>query len=223
LYAEFVTRTGGKFEDMRRARGETAHTNVTFRPLTADLWPALEDVLGETGARGCWCMYWRIGAKYSQRPADENRAGFRAVVDEGPPPGLIAFAGDVPVGWCQVTPREDVPMLDRAWRLKRVDDLPVWSISCLYVRKGYRRRGITDALVAQAVETARRAGAPAVEAYPFDAQVSPSASGTGYASVFERAGFTTVARRVPARPVMRLRLDSHSPASPGSGDSGTPS
>jgi GNAT superfamily N-acetyltransferase len=167
-------------------------------------------------------MYWRIGAKYSQRPAGENRADFRAVVDAGPPPGLIAFAGDVPVGWCQLTPRDEVPMLDRAWRLKRVDDLPVWSISCLYVRKGYRRRGITSALVGEAIETARRAGAPAIEAYPFDARVSPSASGTGYASVFERAGFTTVARRVPARPVMRLRLDPPSPAPAKAGHANPP-
>ena len=54
---------------------------------------------------------------------------------------------------------------------------------------------------------ARAAGAPAIEAYPFDASISPSTTGTGYASTFARAGFTTVARRVPARPVMRLRLD----------------
>ena len=58
----------------------------------------------------------------------------------GPPPGLLAFHGDVAVGWCQLTPRDQVPKLDRTWRLKRVDDLPVWSLSCFYVRKGYRRR-----------------------------------------------------------------------------------
>jgi hypothetical protein len=36
--------------------------------------------------------------------------------------------------------------------------------------------------------------------------VSPSASGTGYASTFARAGFKTVARRTPARPIMRHDL-----------------
>jgi GNAT superfamily N-acetyltransferase len=94
------------------------------------------------------------------------------------------------------------------WRLKRVDDVPVWSISCLYVRKGFRRQGITSALIAEALEVARRAGAPALEAYPFDAEVSPSASGCGYASTFARAGFKTIARRVPARPIMRRDLKS---------------
>jgi GNAT superfamily N-acetyltransferase len=104
-----------------------------------------------------------------------------------------------------------VPWLDRTWRLKRVDDLPVWSLSCLYVRKGHRRRGITSALIAAALQAARRAGAPAVEAYPFDAAVSPSASGTGYASTFARSGFQVVARRMPARPIMRYDLQTTMP------------
>jgi hypothetical protein len=30
---------------------------LTIRPLTPDLWPALEDLFGENGAAGgCWCM-----------------------------------------------------------------------------------------------------------------------------------------------------------------------
>jgi hypothetical protein len=42
--------------------------------------------------------------------------------------------------WLQLTPRDQVPELDRAWRLKRVDDLPVWSLSCFYVRSVCRLR-----------------------------------------------------------------------------------
>jgi GNAT superfamily N-acetyltransferase len=110
------------------------------------------------------------------------------------------------VGWCQLTPRDALPWLDRTWRLARVDDLPVWSLSCLYVRKGHRRQGVTSALIQAALQAAKRANAPALEAYPFDADVSPSASGSGYASTFARAGFTTVARRTPARPIMRHDL-----------------
>ena len=180
---------------------------LTVRPLTPDLWPALEDLFGKHGAcNGCWCMYGRIGNAYRKRPRAKNRAAFCEIVRRGPPPGLLAFNGDVPVGWCQVTPREAVPWLDRTWRLKRVDDVPVWSLSCLYVRKGYRRQGITSALIAAALRVAKRANALALEAYPFDAAVSPSASSTGYVSTFARAGFKIVLRRVPARPIMRHDL-----------------
>jgi GNAT superfamily N-acetyltransferase len=101
------------------------------------------------------------------------------------------------VGWCQLTPRDVLPRLDRAWRLKRVDDAPVWSLSCFYVRKGYRRKGARQALIAAALNAARRAKVPALEAYPLDAELTPSASSTGYASTFFRAGFKTVPRRVP--------------------------
>ena len=180
---------------------------LVVRPLTPELWPALEDLFGKRGAcSGCWCMYWRIGSDYRKRPAAKNKAAFREVVKRGPPPGVLAFDGNVAVGWCQVTPREALPWLDRAWRLRRVDELPVWSISCFYVRKGYRRKGVTSALIAAALETARRAKAPALEAYPLDANLTPSASSTGFVTTFERARFKTIARHAPPRPIMRHDL-----------------
>src|SRR5882757_3009627 len=180
---------------------------LAIRPLTLDLWPALEDLFGKKGAcNGCWCMYWRIGSAYRKRPSDQNKSAFREVVKRGPPPGLIAFDGDLAVGWCQLTPRDALPWLDRGWRLKRVDAVPVWSLSCFYVRIGYRRKGVTKALVEAALKAAKRAKAPALEAYPLDASITPSASSTGYASSFARAGFKTVARRVTPRPIMRHDL-----------------
>src|SRR5229473_919203 len=185
---------------------KAASMKLTIRPLTPDLWPALEDLFGNKGAcGGCWCMYWRIGRAYRNRQRKQNKAAFREVV-KGGPPGLLAFDGDVAVGWCQLTPRDALPWLDRTWRLKRVDDVPVWSLSCFYVRIGYRRQGVTSALIAAALKAAKRAKAPALEAYPLDADLTPSASGTGYASTFARAGFKTVVRRVPPRPIMRYDL-----------------
>jgi GNAT superfamily N-acetyltransferase len=185
------------------------------RPLTPDLWPALEDLFGEFGAcNGCWCMYWRIGGAYRKQARHKNKAAFHGIVKQGPPPGLIAFDGKVPVGWCQLTPRDALPWLDRVWRLKRVDDRPVWSISCFYVRIGYRRRGVMRALIAAALRSAKVAGAPALEAYPLDADLTPSASGTGFVTTFGRAGFREVARHTPPRPIMRFdfRTSSRKPA-----------
>ena len=186
-------------------------TKLTIRPLTPDLWPALEDLFGPKGAcSGCWCMYWRIGNAYRKRQGAQNKAAFQKIVKGGPPPGLLAFDGDLAVGWCQLTPRDDLPWLDRAWRLARVDEVPVWSLSCFYVRIGYRKKGVTAALIAGAVKAARRAKAPALEAYPLDADKTPSASSTGFASTFKRAGFRTTARHVPPRPIMRLDLTADS-------------
>ena len=186
-------------------RGAKPPLSLHVKPLTPDLWTALEDLFGERGAcSGCWCMYWRIGAAYRKRSPELNRQGFRQVVSEGPPPGLLALDGDLAVGWCQITPRDSLPWLDRAWRLRRVDDMPVWSISCFYIRIGYRRRGVTAALIRAALDAARKAKAPSVEAYPLDGKLSPSATSTGYASTFARLGFREVARHSPERPIMRF-------------------
>jgi len=154
-------------------------------------------------------MYWRIGNEYRRRSQEANRADLHEVVT---PPGLIAFDGELAVGWCQLTPRALLPWLDRAWQ--RIDDLPVWSISCFYVRKEYRRQGITSALIQKAIETARKAGVPSLEGYPLDADLSPSATGTGYVSTFLRAGFRVVGRRSHARPILRLDLRSDSKVDP---------
>jgi GNAT superfamily N-acetyltransferase len=82
----------------------------------------------------------------------------------------------------------------------------VLALSCFYIRIGYRRRGVTAELIQAALKEAKRANAPALEAYPLDATKTPSASGTGYASTFARAGFNTVACHTPPRPIMRYDL-----------------
>jgi GNAT superfamily N-acetyltransferase len=182
---------------------------LTIRPLTADHWRDVEDLFGKGGAsNGCWCMYWRIGPAYSKRPRQMNRTAFQGLVDRGPPPGLLAFDGDVPVGWCALTPRQDLAWLARKPALEPPDVLPVWSISCFYVRRGYRRQGIMSALIREALKAAKRAGAPAVEAYPIDTARPESTTNvfTGTALAFRRAGFKTIKRHEPTRPIMRHDL-----------------
>jgi GNAT superfamily N-acetyltransferase len=183
--------------------------DLTVRPLTPDLWPALEGLFGRGGAsNGCWCMYWRIGAAYAKRPRSENRADFQGIVERGPPPGLVAFAGDLAVGWCQATPRAALPHLEARRLAAGPDGAAAWSISCFYVRRGWRRRGVTAALARAALERASAAGAASIEAYPVDTS-DPKATRnayTGVASTFRRLGFSEVARTRYGRVVMRREL-----------------
>jgi GNAT superfamily N-acetyltransferase len=153
-------------------------------------------------------MYWRIGPEYHKRPREKNRIAFRKIVKHSPPPGLLAFDGERAVGWCQLTPRQDLRSLNRKPALEAVDDTPVWSISCFYVRRGYRRKGVMSALIVEALKAGKRANAPALEAYPVDSARPGSTSNvfTGTASTFRRLGFRTIARRQPSRPIMRHNL-----------------
>jgi GNAT superfamily N-acetyltransferase len=184
--------------------------DLTVRPLTAEQWPALEDLFGRAGAsNGCWCMYWRIGPRYRDRPREDNKRDLERLARSGPAPGLLAFDGAAAVGWCEVAPRADLDWLARGRNpFHPVDDLPVWSVPCFYVRRTHRRRGVMGALIEAAVDVAASAGAPALEAYPVDTAVPGHTRNLflGVASVFAEHGFQVVARRQPDRPVMRKAL-----------------
>jgi GNAT superfamily N-acetyltransferase len=183
--------------------------SLTVAPLTLQWWPALENLFGRAGAsNGCWCMYWRIGPRYHDRPRAENKHDLQQLAASGPPPGLLAFDGDTAAGWCELAPRADLGWLAHTRYLQPVDDLPVWSIPCFYVRRTHRGRGVMGTLIEAALPVAASAGAPALEAYPVDTAVPGHTRNLfpGTAPAFARHGFRVVARRKPDRPVMRKGL-----------------
>lgn len=185
---------------------------LTFHPLTPDRWDDLERLFGRSGAYGgCWCMWWRVTRKAFEENGNEgNRRAFRERVEAGPPPGILAYEEDVPVGWCAVAPREIHGSLERSPVLKRLDDRPVWSIVCLYVARSHRGRGMSEALIEAAVEHARAHGATLVEAYPTrprGERLPDVSSFMGVPEVFARTGFQEAARPSEAKVVMRRGLD----------------
>jgi GNAT superfamily N-acetyltransferase len=185
--------------------------DLTISPLTLEQWPALEDLFGRAGAsNGCWCMYWRIGPRYRDRPREENKQELRQLAASSPSPGLLAFDGVIAVGWCELAPRADLGWLAYARYLPPTDDLPVWSVPCFYIRRTHRGRGVMGALIEAAAAAAASACAPALEAYPVDTAV-PGHTGNlfpGTVATFTRHGFHEVARHKPDRPVMRRTLGS---------------
>jgi GNAT superfamily N-acetyltransferase len=192
-------------------------TVLEVRPLASADWAALEDLFGPAGAsNGCWCAYWRLGPRYRDRDREDNRRDLLLLAESGRSPGLLAFGADgTAVGWCLLAPRGDLGWLAHARYLAPVDDLPVWSVPCFYVRRAHRGQGVPDALLETAIGVAASAGAPALEGYPVDTDVPGHTRNafTGTALVFARHGFQVVARRKPDRPVMRLSLAL--PAAPG--------
>lgn len=184
---------------------------LRFLPLTPQRWRDVEALFGPRGAcAGCWCMWWRRPrAAWRRGKGASNKRAFKRLVTAGHVPGVLAYAGREAVGWCAVAPRAVYPVLGRSRILQPVDGRPVWSITCLFVARPWRRRGVSAGLIEAAARLARRRGGRIVEGYPTDAGSRPTADVfvfTGLASAFERAGFTEVLRRSKSRPIMRRQV-----------------
>jgi GNAT superfamily N-acetyltransferase len=165
---------------------------IEIRPATQ-----FEDVKTMVGpkrpdANVCWCLSYRIPSKQNlQLRGPERGALVEQLVEQDPPPGVLAYDGDEVVGWAAVHPRADTSFA-RNRKIPHVDDLDVWSVWCIRVRPGHRREGISHQLLKGAVDFARQHGAPAIEGYPVDNQgkrVDLTMAYVGTRRLFERAGF----------------------------------
>lgn len=185
---------------------------LQFLPVTKKRWSDFETLFGERGAcGGCWCMLWRLTRKeFENQKGAGNRKAMKAIIEAGNIPGILAFSLNEPVAWCSVAPRDHFPALGRSRILKPVDDLPVWSISCLFVDKQFRRKGLSTQIIKAAVDYVQKKGGTIVEAYPVEPKKNKMPdvfAWTGLASAFIKAGFVECARRSETRPIMRFYIE----------------
>ena len=188
--------------------------DLTIAPLTPDRWHDFVDLFGPSrGALGgCWCQWFRMQRPdYQALDRDGRRARMAGLVENGPPPGVLAYWDGLPVGWCAVAPRADQPRLDRGRASKRragEDYNAVWVITCFFVDSAHRRRGLMRPLIEGAVRLAADQGARRVEAYPM---IPNQRSGNGdvyvgHRDTFLSCGFRQVAQPLPQRVVVRRTL-----------------
>lgn len=187
-------------------------SSLSFRPATAEQWADLEELFGERGAcGGCWCMFWRVPRKqYERDKGAGNKRAFKKIVTSNRKPGVIAYYGKEPIGWCAIAPRDEYVGLERSRILMPVDEKPVWSVSCLFIKKPYRRKGFSGQLLRAAVEFAASQGATTIEGYPVEPSMDKMPDPFlwhGVPSAFKAAGFKEVLRRSKSRPIMRFEIN----------------
>ena len=177
---------------------------VEILPATIDLWDQLADLFARRGGPDtpfCWCIFWRVRSKdFSEASPASNRERLRALVEQGPPPGLVAVEDGRAIGWVGLAPRGQYQRLEHSRVIPRVEGPDPWVVSCFVVSRDARGRGVASALLAAAVDHARAAGAAALEGYPIDpaeaegGRVRDTGAYVGTRSMFERAGFGIVAQ-----------------------------
>ena len=136
----------------------------TFSPLTSSNWNDFVYLFGDKGAcGGCWCMNWRLkAADYNMQKGEENKKAMKKLLNKSSP-GIIAYSKDKAVGWCAIAPREEYVRLETSRVLKPVDDRMVWSVSCFFIHKEYRRKGLNIQLLNASVAFVLSQGAIIVE------------------------------------------------------------
>lgn len=146
----------------------------------------------------CWCLSHRLTAgevaELGGTGEDQRERAMRALCEREHPPGVVTYLDGEPVGWCNIGPRSEITRLDRSTLMLPTDDLPVWSIVCVVVRSGYRKRGVSRHLIDGAVAYAAANGAPAVESHPVDppGRMDLTMAFVGTRAMFERSGFEVV-------------------------------
>jgi GNAT superfamily N-acetyltransferase len=187
---------------------------VDIKPLTPALFDDLAEVFAPTpAAQGCWCTW--MFSSHKERIAgwgEGNRARFEEKASTSSTPlGMLAYSDEQPIAWCATGPRSRYTSVisPRATIMRGRDpneDDDVWFVPCFVTRVGFRRSGVTYALLNAAVELAREHGAKAIEGFPIAGDVRGADEYLGREILFQRCGFECIARPSPRRAVMRRDL-----------------
>jgi GNAT superfamily N-acetyltransferase len=186
--------------------------NLEIYPLDMTRWEDFESLLeARGGCGGCWCMSWRLKkSDFYKFRGDGNKLAMKALVDQNESVGLLAYVDGKPVGWCAIAPRGAYPKLENSKVWKRIDDKQVWSITCLFIAKSFRRKGISFELVKGAINYCKASHISIIEAYPivpYGDKIPDAFAWTGFPVIFEKAGFVVAERRSPSKPMMRYYIN----------------
>lgn len=167
----------------------------TIKPLGPDTWDAFAQLAERHNGvwGGCWCNWFHPRCAEKAQSSGESRARKQRRVNEGRAHAALVFDGDDAVAWCQYGTPEELPNIYHRKEYEAgLERLPDYRLTCFFVDKRYRRKGMSAVALRGALDLIAQEGGGLVEAYPQDIQgkkVSASFLYNGTRSLFEQAGF----------------------------------
>ena len=189
----------------------------TTKELSAETWSDFDHLFAPgTGWAFCACMFFQRGqhlpqADFPGREAMriENRAQKRALVARERAHGILVYENDAPIGWCQYGPLVELPIAGGGRVSRRIPPAGrnvQWRITCFVTQARHRGRGVAGTALRAALAAIRGHGGGIVESYPVASPGHADYDHGGTVSMFEREGFTVVARSGTHQVVMQRRV-----------------
>jgi GNAT superfamily N-acetyltransferase len=173
-----------------------------IRALSGETWGAFADLCERHsggGFGGCWCTWFHRethsapGSSAVPQSADYSRDFKHDLVETGRAHAALVFDGDTAVGWAQYGSPKELPGISHRKEVEAAgSSWPDWRVTCIFVDRRYRHRGIARTALEGALDLIARAGGGIVESYPQDTagkKVSASFLYNATRSTFEQAGF----------------------------------
>lgn len=168
--------------------------NLSIKPLDVDTWKDFAQLVQKHNGvwGGCWCTAFHPKAPVRARSAEEAQAYKKKLVEEGRAHAALVYAGEACVAWCQFGPPEELPNIYHRKEVEAQMTRPDWRITCIFVDKHQRKKGLSLVALKGALELIQNSGGGIVESYPQDAQgqkINNSFLYNGTKEIFEAAGF----------------------------------
>lgn len=193
--------------------GPDFNSYITFEPLSKNNWDEFVTLFGERGACGnCWCQAYRLPKTEfdAGKKNDGNKMKMKDLVWNNRPTGILAFYEGKAIAWCALAPREDFIRLERSRVHKRIDNKPVWSIICFFIKKKFRMMGVSSIMLKAVIEHARRNNISVLEAYPLiptSGKLPDAFAWIGLYTTFKKAGFRIADHSSKNRPLVRYYIN----------------
>jgi GNAT superfamily N-acetyltransferase len=176
--------------------------DIVIKPVDRNNWLDFESLFqSKGGPHYCWCMPWRMTKEELKQNNSACRKDFiKQRVWSDTPIGILGYFENEAIAWCSVAPRETHQRLGGDETLQKV-----WSITCFFIKREYRKKGLVKFLIKSAENYARENGAKYLEAYPVE-ESSPSYRYMGFTKTFEEMGFAFTKMAGTRRHVMVRKI-----------------
>lgn len=185
--------------------------NLAIKALNIETWKDFEQLVQKHNGvwGGCWCTAFHPKSPDQKRSPEVTKSYKKKLVKEERAHAALVFDGDICVAWCQFGPPQELPNIYHKKEVESKMTMPDWRITCIFVDKNYRKKGLSFFALNGALELIKNLGGGVVESYPQDTQgrkISNSFLYNGTKEIFEKAGFNYEGKKGQNHCIMRKTI-----------------